>query len=614
MRKKLLALFTIMAVSVSLQAQTNGGPDQFGYIWRNSLDANGPAYTWVEIDGLPGTMEVTGLLDDNTVGPFALPAPFHYYWYDVNNFKVGSNGYITFSSNTNIASGTNGFPAIPTPGSTNNDFIAAFMTDLVFDGTPGRCYYYATPNNDSLIITYDSVPFWSPPSTFVGTNTFQIILDYSDSSIVVNYQEQIDVSSGTVGAISTGIENNSGNIGLQHLYDVYPVAGTSVKYYYPQTITLAINDASTSYNDNSTNGAIFLSKSGTPYTLVTEVQNTGNQILNPFNVQSQIRNAANNALVVSNLQPTDTLTPGQTQIMTMPNVFQDTVAGTFIFRTDTQLPGDATPSNNRKDVEVVVLDTTQTSIEMAYENATSSTGTISWTGGDGGAAVYMKPPFTPYVLTAVKAFVAADANNFGYHMMVYDDDGGNGDPGTLLDSVFVAGGSFTLNTYTTTLLTAPITKTSGGFYVLWYMGGDGTALGTVTTAPISNRTYEILGSPLASSFAAYRERETEDVMLRAVISKVVGINENEKNSLFSNLYPNPVSSDYINIDFDVTGLNVSDLTVEIYDVAGRVISAQSFSAAKGTLAINSKELKSGMYLCRILAGNSTVTRNFSVVK
>jgi hypothetical protein len=55
-------------------------------------------YNWIDVPTLTDAQEVTLLADDNTRGPFALSAPFHFYWYDVSTFLVGSNGYIAFGN------------------------------------------------------------------------------------------------------------------------------------------------------------------------------------------------------------------------------------------------------------------------------------------------------------------------------------------------------------------------------------------------------------------------------------------------------------------------------------------------------------------------------------
>jgi hypothetical protein len=613
MKKILLALCVLIAVSFTVRAQTTGGPDAYGYIWRTNLDPQGPAYNWVEIDGLTETIEVVGLTDDNVIpggGFINLNVPFHFYWYDVSGFRVGSNGYLTFSTNTNLASSTscNGFCAIPTPGG-GDDYIGALVSDLLFSGTAARCYYLIS--TDSLIVTFDSVPFWDAAGP-VGYNTFQIILDYTDSSIVFNYKDQNGLAGGT-NFMSIGIENNSGTVGLQYLYNVYPPAGSAVKFYPPATTTLQINDASTVYNDNPDNGAVFISKNGDPFVMTTEVANTGNQPLAAFNVLSQVRNSANLQIVADTFSA-GPLTPGQTQFITQTNTFVAPAAGQYTFRTDTQLPADATPSNNRKDVELEVIDTTLASIELQYEYSNTNASTVSWTGGDGGVAVYMKPSFTPYIITDVKEFVTSDANSVGYHMMVYDDDGLNGAPGTLLDSVYVPPATFTLGAWTTTPLNTPIMKTSGGFYVLWYMGGDGVSLGTQNLPPISNRTYEVLVNSSASSFAVYRERQTEEVMLRALISQVVGIeDQSEMAAMFSNIYPNPTAGQDVHFNFDLSAAASQEFTVDIFDLHGRMIRSDSFDAEKGTVTIPVMKMQEGIYVCRIHSNGSDMTRRFTII-
>ena len=112
MKKILLTLAVITALWTASQAQTTGGPDPYGYIWRDNTDPNGPTYNWIDITALGDAQQVSGLTDDNNVGPFNIGFPFHYYWYDVTNFWIGSNGYVGFTSGT-LASGAGGFVTIP---------------------------------------------------------------------------------------------------------------------------------------------------------------------------------------------------------------------------------------------------------------------------------------------------------------------------------------------------------------------------------------------------------------------------------------------------------------------------------------------------------------------
>ena len=406
--KKLFTLIVALGFYSGIQAQTFGGPDAFGYVWRNNSDPNGPTYNWIDIDVLPGTTTVNGLQDDNIVGPFVMPINFTYYWYQPNVFYIGSNGYLGFSS-TPVASP---FPAIPTPSGIQN-YLAGMCSDLTFVNSQGgtiptaSCKYWVSPGSDSLIVTWNNVPFWVTGTPgFGGFNTFQIILSAADSSITYQYQAQ-NGGSTTSNFCSIGIENISGNIGLQYLYNVYPIPQTAVKFYYPASTTLAITDAATSYVGADGSKGLFLSKDGDPYLSVAEVKNTGNQTLSPFNVYSRVVNNANQ-IQVRDTVATSTLSPGQIEVINFPDAFSPTAAGTFRHIVVTQLTGDATPSNNQRERELVVVDTTLLNIKLSYNNDIASTNGISWSGGGGGIGYYFAPPFTPCYLNQVSLHVASD--------------------------------------------------------------------------------------------------------------------------------------------------------------------------------------------------------------
>ena len=96
--KKLVLIACILFIAINAHAQfgkTSGGPDPYGYRYKTSDDTIAPAsYSWVDITGV-GTL-VTGLGDDNYVGPFAITNNFQYYWYNPTQFYIGSNGFISF--------------------------------------------------------------------------------------------------------------------------------------------------------------------------------------------------------------------------------------------------------------------------------------------------------------------------------------------------------------------------------------------------------------------------------------------------------------------------------------------------------------------------------------
>lgn len=602
--KKLLLLLFISVFYFNAYSQTSGGPDAYGYVWRDSNDPNGPVYNWIDVPTLTDAQEVTLLADDNTRGPFALSAPFHFYWYDVSTFWVGSNGYIAFG-NAALASPFLSIPSVTAP----HNFIAGMLSDLNFDGAGNiaECWYWRNAMADTLIVSWINVPFWDPASQFVGANTFQIILSAVDSSITMQYALQSGLTNvGPGDYMSIGIENNSGAIGLEHSHNVYPVANYAVKYYYPQNTTFQVNDASCSYVDNETTGGIFVSKSATDtFKLSSEIKNTGNTVLNPFNVQSTVKSPTN-LTVASNALTSDTLQAGQTQVLNFAQGFIPTATGTYQSTTSTLLGGDATPSNNSLTQEIVVIDSNAANQWLGYDNGVANATGISWQGGNGGVGNYFKPPYYPCNIEAVRCFITADPSLVGYSAMIFDDDGLNGTPGTLLDSQFVSATS--IGAWNTTNTTAPITINSGGVFVAWYMGGPDVALGLNTAPPISNRSYELLGN----AWAIYRNRAVEDVMLNIKIAKLTfqGIVENSNLSL--QLYPNP-ASDVAFIKVEAKE-NIKQLSYEILTMHGQKVSSgvELPNDALVQVAIDTKNLPAALYVCRIKINDTVITRSLSV--
>jgi hypothetical protein len=97
-----------------------GGPDTFGYTYRDSAQLDGPAYQWVEINyGTPITMT-----DDMYRGPFPIGFPFDFYGIGYTEFYVQSNGMINFNDESLTLS--NECPA--TPSDHNNLIALMWMT------------------------------------------------------------------------------------------------------------------------------------------------------------------------------------------------------------------------------------------------------------------------------------------------------------------------------------------------------------------------------------------------------------------------------------------------------------------------------------------------------
>src|SRR4030095_9917803 len=311
-------IFTLTLLSSSFIFRTfayTGGPDLWGYTWKDSNEPDGPVYNWIDILGESAT-EVKLLQDDNIRGPFALNFDFHYYWYNVNQFYVGSNGYISFQFG-NLASPFPYFPSLTSP----NDIIGAFVNDLTFaaPGDSAECYYWINPALDTMIISYIHVPFFEVPANggFTGSNTFQIILSAVDSSITFQYKEQIGFSPYS-GTSIVGIENNSASIGLcwnNVVFTGNPQGGYAVKFYQPKNSALVLHDATVIYNDNAETGALFLPAYGGAHTLTCEVKNWGTVPLDSFNVHGYVKDGSGVQVMVDDII-SDSLDVYESQILT----------------------------------------------------------------------------------------------------------------------------------------------------------------------------------------------------------------------------------------------------------------------------------------------------------
>ena len=496
-------------ISPSLDAQTSGGPDAYGYTWKNSSHtSNPPTYNWVDITTRGD--QVTGLADDNVVGPFPLAQGFQYYWYPVSQIWIGSNGYISFNS-VNMASP---FPStVPSPAG-GNDWLAPHMADLNFSGAnnPGQCFFYA--NQDSLVVSFINVPYWSVSAPgYSGSNTFQIIWTKADKHIQFNYQ-----SLSSAGATSedcvTGIENNTGALGLQNYIDVVPANSFAIKYYYPSVVTYAVTDGGVNWNNNDRNGGYFIPVNNMQ-SFQANIKNFGNQTLPAFTatdtIYSVLTPIVNGSVAVPALQPGEdtTLTFSNTFMAQFPAIFKlsSRISG---------ITGDMVAANNRKSQKIVAVNTNQTQYTLDYSDGIPDGTGLSWNGGGGGIGVYIEPPVYPAQINGCQFLVTAQpATPVDCYVMLYDDNGPNGTHGTLLDSVVVSASNVFVGSYTTVLFpNAPFYKSSGGYYLVWYMGGSGITIGRDLTPPTSQQAYEILGS----TWAHYRDMYTEDFLLGLLVS------------------------------------------------------------------------------------------------
>jgi hypothetical protein len=632
--KKVLSFLTLaLMLGVRVIAQTSGGPDTYGYVWRNSNDPNGPAYNWVEISNAPGVVTVSGLADDNVVGPFSIGFNFPYYWLDATQVWIGSNGYIGFSPIANIASTTIGFPAMPTAFPVNqNHFLAPMMCDLNFadsvgqvaPGNPGRVYLYTNTAADSMVITYESVPFYYN-SAYAGTNTFQVILCKADSSITFQYKDQNgiwdDGYNTATNPLVVGIENITGQIGLQVSNNTYPTTSTAVKFYYPSAVTFQVTDVQAEANFNGENGGIFVPLN-VPNTPMSIIKNVGNQPISAaVQCTTSVFPAGSLTPVagsVLNTSYTAGLTPGQEVQVSQTSSYTPSAVGSYFLRSQLALTGDATTGNNRAETEFNVVDCGQSFVKLSYDRFEppfdQALHGISGFGAGNGVGVYFEPPAYPAQIDSLELYVITTTVPSDFTINMYLNDGAPG-AGTSLGTATIAAANLPASSLVVVPLpiSPPIQMTAGqGVYISFVQGGDSTYIVTDNQPPFSYRTYEVL----FGNWAASRNRSAEDIALRLVTSGYSGVsNQAEINGNVNNLgqnYPNP-GTDRTRIEFELVNGGNAEFTVT--NIHGQVIEARSLENLNSGL--NSVELdlstySSGIYFYSLKSGNQKLTRKMTV--
>lgn len=602
--KKCTTLFALLIFSANIFAGT-GGPDLYGYTWKDSNEPDGPVYNWIDIVSIPNSTQVKLLGDDNSRGPFAMNFNFHYYWYDVNQFWVGSNGYIMFQDGQ-LASPFSAFPNNALP----NDVVGALCNDLTFlnANNPGVCWYYLNPALDTLIVSWINVPFYDINlAGFSGSNSFQIILSAVDSSITYQYNQVDAANPVNFAQSSVGIENYAAITGAGLQWPSVGVIQTptdnfAIKYSFPHPpLITTFTDAAVMQNENPSTGGIFITTNGFPHYLTTVLKNYSTHTVSPFNVVGKLLNSAGDTLILENFT-TDTLLSLESQDIAFTTPFTPTTAGTYKFITISQLPGDAPASgNNGKKLEIVAIDTTQSEMWLGYDGGqVNGLLGLNWTGGEGGAGNYFIPPFYPVAITKLHYWITGFSNTDAFSARVFDDDGVLGLPFTMLDSVHVSAANIAIGDWTDIFLSAPIIINSGGFYVSWDEIGETITLGCATAEPLSNRCFE----EFQNIWGIFRFRETQDLMIAATIEKSypTGIDQPDNKSISLSVFPNP-ASDRITMQYNITDSKASNALL-ITDVQGKLMQTINLNFGAGThqMSFDVSSLSGGIYFVTLMSG------------
>ena len=621
MRKRLLptTFLVLLAFAFGSVQAGSGGPDLFGYTWIDSDEA-GHSFNWVEISNNPNAVQVAGLADDNSVGPFNIGFDFRYYWTDYNSVKVGSNGWLSFDNVGNIASC---FPTIPTQGGAGDNILAPFMSDVTFSSSfpnqpnIGEMYYW-TNNVDTFILQVNNAPWWQQGTPdWVGSNTYQVILSGVDSSITFNYldtdQANFSASGACPTAMEVGIENLTGNIGLQVFTGNTTIPGDnfSIKFDYPGTITFQVPDATPAWAANSENAGQFYFIN-TPIDMQANIANVGNAaITSAITVDGNLQSLAFQTIWSDQTSIANGLAAGTDQTVTFPNQANLATSGQYYYNVASANGQDINQTNDNNQVEISAVEAVGGKYNLTYATLNPPDGAISWAGGgvDDGVAVKYVPPSYPYTIDSVRLFILGDDGDpntpmlVGYTLNIYDTEGG-----TALQTITQNPADITEDDWNTVALSTPYVVNSGDVYVSWLQGGTGVALGTEAFGPISRRSYEILGG----AWAPYRQNTVQEMLIEVIGSGVVSVED--PNSLSNTLvaYPNPVA-DLLNVDYEVPAL--SDVNFQLTNSIGQVVWRKTHTqipTGKYQFNIEVNNLTSGMYFLNMEQNGERVVKKVMV--
>jgi PKD repeat protein len=517
MRRSTTLFVLLLLLCVTRLHAAFGGPDAYGYTWKDSNEPGGPTTALFPVTAAHTLL--SGLGDDNSIGMFNINWNFHYYWGDYNQIKVGSNGWLAFTNVSNIASC---FPGIPIQGGAGDLYIAPLMSDLTFSSSfpafpnPGQAYYWSN-NKDSLFITYQNVPFWQNGTPdWIVSNTFQIFLNGNDSSITFRYGAMNTSFNNTAACndIVIGIENQTGAVGLQCFTETLPPSNYAIKFKYPTTVLLSIRDITPNWNQNTENAGEFFPTGLIP-ALRSNIKNAGNtDVTTSIGVVGRLKNLGLTTVYTSTQSLPSMLASDDTTMLFTPQAVINT-PGQYFWEVTTTNSQDINPVNDIKASEVNMVNLSGATAQLTYSTGGVNTGSIGWNGGalDDGAGVFMIPPVYPVTISSIEYFIASNAGA-SLIAAIYDDNGPGGAPGTLLWTTTVPAANVTSAAWNVVNVPVPVTITSGGYYVAWLMGGPNIFIGTETNGPISRRSYEIL----SGAWSLYRDNSLQDFLIRVNVS------------------------------------------------------------------------------------------------
>ncbi|MFT6851129.1 MAG: hypothetical protein ACJATA_001947 [Sphingobacteriales bacterium] len=538
MKKRLLLAIIAISIFQTTFSQTKSDPDAYGYVWRTSLDPEGPKADWIEIvePRRAGTIALSEVLSSSYYGPIKFNFEFPYYWYNRTQLSVNNAGYILFGP------GQLGPPydEMPMAGGQADDIIAPFLSsDQGIDSARiGAGVYLWTDFKDSLIVTWNKMTYGDDGQ---GSNTYQAILSRKDSSITFNYIEQVGVISNTCRVAQTnngegvclavGIENRNGNVGSVFTIDdqqaflgISKASPLSIRFT-PEAVAsqnLQVKDGTIDYNNTVGSKGFFVLKDSPEPVMKANILNAGTTDLPKMIVEAVVKKGFTNVTAGSNIF-SKALKAGESQLLTFNDKVPTTEENIYGFQSQIIFDDDQFKTNDRLQQLIGVVDTTGNLGTLNYSGGISAGSAFTWLGGasfTSGIGQYYEPPFYPVYLKNVHFGVSSTDGvsnpSDPIRINIYDDNGKNifgekdGSRGDLLYTKDLLPVTDYVRGNNTTSIDEEIQINSGGVYLALMQGGATVFYQRNDAPPASFRSYEVFNSNV---FFTYRDFRTTDFLL-----------------------------------------------------------------------------------------------------
>lgn len=191
------------------QRDDRGGPDDFGYRWRDNEEEN-VEYEWINL--LEGDYEgqaIRGVGDDSNHGPFDLGWDFPFYGREFDSFRVCSNGWMSFTSQSTFYWVNGEDRDFPHAGNYPENVIAPFMTDLYPADDRDNCIFWFTdPDERIAVVSWIGILSYGQREL---SYTFQVIMQ-GNGRIKMQYMTDQGIDQDH--QVIVGIQNANRDIGL----------------------------------------------------------------------------------------------------------------------------------------------------------------------------------------------------------------------------------------------------------------------------------------------------------------------------------------------------------------------------------------------------------------